>query len=237
MVSNFPDALALLLQLAEMHKRALSTDNDGTWTTPSGSTRETFPALLARLEGEFGSAQAALYAARDYVTDLIATDGAVTKTTKALLDADLDHDAGTAALVLNDLTLGNNGLYIKEGSSGDGEWVFMNSAPIALFDARLAPVAERARQLVPNARGYRHVVCDAAGYVGVGITPNGEMAQHYDAASQAIRERLGRLVPNPRGYVQALVDEGWRRQTCRSRHSRSGRRSHARSRAGCGPAP
>lgn len=207
MVSNFPDALALLLQLAEMHKRALSTDNDGTWTTPSGSTRETFPALLARLEGEFGSAQAALYAARDYVTDLIATDGAVTKTTKALLDADLDHDAGTAALVLNDLTLGNNGLYIKEGSSGDGEWVFMNSAPIALFDARLAPVAERARQLVPNARGYRHVVCDAAGYVGVGITPNGEMAQHYDAASQAIRERLGRLVPNPRGYVQALVDE------------------------------
>ena len=42
--------------------------------------------------------------------------------TKAALDADLAHPAGTVALVGNDPVLANNGTYIKSGDSGSGSW-------------------------------------------------------------------------------------------------------------------
>lgn len=42
--------------------------------------------------------------------------------TKALLDADLAHAAGTPAVVYNDSTSTNNGIYIKSGASGAGAW-------------------------------------------------------------------------------------------------------------------
>lgn len=42
--------------------------------------------------------------------------------TKALLDADLAHDAGTPAFVYADATSANNGIYIKAGASGAGSW-------------------------------------------------------------------------------------------------------------------
>lgn len=44
------------------------------------------------------------------------------KTTKALLDADLAHPAGTTALVYADSTDANNDLYVKSGASGAGSW-------------------------------------------------------------------------------------------------------------------
>ena len=43
--------------------------------------------------------------------------------TKALMDADLAHLAGTLALVTNDATLANNTTYRKIGASGAGSWV------------------------------------------------------------------------------------------------------------------
>lgn len=43
--------------------------------------------------------------------------------TKAAMDADLAHDAGTLALVTNDPTPANNGTYRKSGASGSGSWV------------------------------------------------------------------------------------------------------------------
>ena len=43
--------------------------------------------------------------------------------TKADMDADLAHDAGTLALVTNDGTAANNGTYRKTGASGTGSWV------------------------------------------------------------------------------------------------------------------
>lgn len=43
--------------------------------------------------------------------------------TKALMDADLAHDAGTVAQVMNDATASNNGYYRKDGASGAGSWV------------------------------------------------------------------------------------------------------------------
>lgn len=46
----------------------------------------------------------------------------VTKTTKALLDADLAHAADTVALVYADATDTNNDLYVKTGASGSGAW-------------------------------------------------------------------------------------------------------------------
>lgn len=42
--------------------------------------------------------------------------------TKALLDADLAHAAGTPAVVYADTTAANNGIYIKSGASGAGSW-------------------------------------------------------------------------------------------------------------------
>lgn len=42
--------------------------------------------------------------------------------TKALLDADLAHDAETPAVVYADATSANNGIYIKSGASGAGSW-------------------------------------------------------------------------------------------------------------------
>jgi len=43
-------------------------------------------------------------------------------TTKALLDADLAHVAGTMAVVTNDATADNNTYWIKLGGSGSGSW-------------------------------------------------------------------------------------------------------------------
>lgn len=43
-------------------------------------------------------------------------------TTKSLMDADLAHVANVTAMVLNDPTSTNNGLYIKLGASGAGSW-------------------------------------------------------------------------------------------------------------------
>lgn len=42
--------------------------------------------------------------------------------TKALMDADLAHAAGVAALVYADSTYTNNGIYIKQNVSGSGSW-------------------------------------------------------------------------------------------------------------------
>lgn len=46
----------------------------------------------------------------------------ITKDTKANLDADLAHAAGTVALVYADSTIENNDLYLKSGASGAGSW-------------------------------------------------------------------------------------------------------------------
>lgn len=50
-------------------------------------------------------------------------DGLRGYATKADLDADRDHPAGTLALVTNDPTPANNGTYRKTGAPGSGSWV------------------------------------------------------------------------------------------------------------------
>lgn len=49
--------------------------------------------------------------------------GVIAFETKALMDADLAHVAGTAAMVTNDSTPANNTYYRKTGASGAGSWV------------------------------------------------------------------------------------------------------------------
>jgi hypothetical protein len=48
--------------------------------------------------------------------------GAVWKATKALLSADLAHDEDSIAVVYDDVTAENNGMYVKAGASGAGIW-------------------------------------------------------------------------------------------------------------------
>lgn len=109
---------------------------------------------------------------RDFVTDGVASSGAhepikadiralgplietaignaglgalvsVTKTTMALLDADLAHAADTVALVYADATDANNDLYVKTGGSGAGSWT--NTGALHSIIAGLAqPFADAA---------------------------------------------------------------------------------------------
>lgn len=62
-----------------------------------------------------------LVSALDLVATSAAAEGAVIYETKALLDADLAHAAGSVGLVYDDDD--DTGLYIKVGSSGTGSWV------------------------------------------------------------------------------------------------------------------
>lgn len=106
---------------------------------------------------------------RDFVTDGVASSGAhepikadiralgplietaignaglgalvsVTKTTKALLDADLTHAADVVALVYADATDENNDLYVKTGASGAGSWT-NTGAFHAAFNSLALPYA------------------------------------------------------------------------------------------------
>lgn len=49
--------------------------------------------------------------------------------TKAALDADLLHSANTLAMVYNDATAANNGVYVKSGASGSGAWSRVGDLP------------------------------------------------------------------------------------------------------------
>lgn len=101
----------------------------------------------------------------------------LTKTTKALLDADLAHGAGSTAIVYADGTDANNDLYVKSGASGTGSWTNtgalhsimegLNAPYLTNFDAVLAEFTERANSLfqVQQSVGYPDVIPDGTGDV------------------------------------------------------------------------
>lgn len=118
----------------------------------------------------------------------------VTKSTRALLDADLAHGANTVALVYADSSDANNDLYVKVGGSGSGSWTLTGilhgiidalthdvvtateNATTALLDALAAFDADKAAVLLEAARSSRSAVWepelgylyqDAAGTVPV----------------------------------------------------------------------
>ncbi len=58
--------------------------------------------------------------------------------TKAAMDGDLAHAAGTLAAVYNDSTAASNGFYVKTGTAGTGSWSVTNIGLPATFAADLA---------------------------------------------------------------------------------------------------
>lgn len=83
-----------------------------------------------------------LFAIIDVALGSLGVNGAITvkKATLALLDADLAHIADTLAVVYNDATAANNGIYAKVGGSGSGSWSLTALALPASFADDLAAV-------------------------------------------------------------------------------------------------
>ncbi|MHC1726490.1 MAG: hypothetical protein AB9866_10850 [Syntrophobacteraceae bacterium] len=100
-----------------------------------------------------GSPTSALVALADYAARLTVLEAAISSATaghigfetKALMDADLVHAAGTLAEVTNDATPSNNGIYRKEGASGAGSWVKSDFRPGGLAAGRNGPTVHRPR--------------------------------------------------------------------------------------------
>lgn len=70
--------------------------------------------------------------------------GQVGYLTKADMDADLLHDAGTIAQVFSDSTPANNGTYLKSGASGSGSWDQISTLTLAGLQAALTAEVARA---------------------------------------------------------------------------------------------
>ena len=92
--------------------------------------------------------------------------------TKADMDADLAHPAGTLALVTNDSTPANNGTYRKTGASGAGSWV-LSADRVTALEADIADLggptsisatAGSANALPATPVGYRKVVIDGVAF-------------------------------------------------------------------------
>lgn len=83
----------------------------------------------------------------------LGVNGAITvkKATKSLLDADLAHAADTLAVVYNDATSANNGIYAKSGTSGSGSWAITALALPSSFAADLAQVLAAAEAVAAAA--------------------------------------------------------------------------------------
>jgi hypothetical protein len=65
------------------------------------------------------------------------TSGTIGFTTVALMNADLNHNANTLAIVTNDATQANNVTWIKLGASGTGSWQKSNMSPfLPFYDSR-----------------------------------------------------------------------------------------------------
>lgn len=91
----------------------------------------------------------AVIALIDIALGSLGVNGAITvkKATKALLEADLAHAADVLAVVYNDATSANNGIYIKSGASGTGSWPITALALPSSFAADLATVLAKTNTL------------------------------------------------------------------------------------------
>jgi hypothetical protein len=87
----------------------------------------------------------AVFALIDAALSSLGVNGAITvkKATRALLDADLAHVADVLAVVYNDATAANNGIYAKSGGSGSGSWAITAIALPATFATDLAAIADQ----------------------------------------------------------------------------------------------
>lgn len=92
--------------------------------------------------------------------------GVIGYSTKALLDADLAHIAGTVGYVTNDPTVVNNGTYLKTGGSGSGSWT---KAVSTVFDLALDKRGTLTQDVLPWG------VKDALDNVALGLDTDGTL--------------------------------------------------------------
>lgn len=87
-------------------------------------------------DGTFTSADTTEYSALHYATKTssVPPTSVIGFETKALMDADLNHDAGKVALVQNDPTPANNGSYLKLLATGLGSWQQSSFDRVALVE-------------------------------------------------------------------------------------------------------
>ena len=98
----------------------------GQFTDPSIS-QLAFQSALAQLLTHLSGQDAVLAAVQ-----LGQAGGLLGFSSKAAMDADLAHPAGTVAYVTNDASTANNGIYLKSGASGAGSWTLSSS--LSTFD-------------------------------------------------------------------------------------------------------
>lgn len=116
----------------------------------------------------------------------------VVKATKALLDADLAHVAGTVGLVYGDATDANNDIYTKSGGSGAGAWTNTNAFH-NMFAAWLSDteddIADLTEQVTAVGQLNRYL---APRVLGIGAS---QMQQnHFSGPSSASTSNAGELV-------------------------------------------
>lgn len=104
----------------------------------------------------------------------------VTKTTRALLDADLAHAADAVALVYADATDANNDLYIKVGASGAGSWTLtsvlhdiISSLAQPYVDAAEAAAADLAAARAAELKASLIAACGSAARISCLLTRDG----------------------------------------------------------------
>lgn len=134
----------------------------------------------------------ALFALIEDAVSAAGENGAyILRETKALLDADLAHDAGTYALVQFDSTEANNGYYKKSGASGAGSWAFLGADPRVGAAAVAEAAAAEAEGFKDEAEAARDVAIAAAGPSAV--LP--AMVSHFypvdEGAGTAMRDVIG----------------------------------------------
>lgn len=94
-----------------------------------------------------------VFATIDIALGSLGFAGAITvaKATLALLSGDLDHDADTLAIVYNDATPANNGIFAKSGDAGVGSWDQTDIMLPANFAEDLATVLAQMGQVAADA--------------------------------------------------------------------------------------
>ncbi|WP_429115182.1 hypothetical protein [Ensifer sp. KUDG1] len=69
------------------------------------------------------------------IINAFVSNGGLIYSSKAALDADLAHGANSMAWVIGDATVGNNGVYRKNGASGAGSWTRVADLPFSFIIA------------------------------------------------------------------------------------------------------
>lgn len=145
-----------------------------------------------------------LFAVIDAALGSLGVNGAITvkKATRGALFADLAHDADDLAVVYNDATAANNGIYAKVGGSGSGSWSLTALALPSSFATDLAEVLANQVELEADIAALENaaaVFASAAETLGVTdgvVTWDGSAQEYTITPVSAFQGPPGTLVSN-----------------------------------------